>query len=225
MKLSYDPGGYLFYCLSEAADKPKLRCLMNPKQGTKPTIEECIIIEDSEDELEVENAKCPLKIKEVFPCGLSAGCNENRTNDEPEHLLRCLIVKILKESDTHSVHIETICVSLSELYKYFSQIPIYKLVQQVRKIISDGGFPNQTRIILEENQQCVLLQSEYEEESESKDRCSTPMRSKSLVANVAIDDDLSAAKETSLVCFVFFCRFVLIFTKIFSKFYLYHRFR
>lgn len=158
MKVLYEPGGELRSCVIETEDKCRIRCLMSPE---KPDIE-FITIEDSEDEGLLENAKCPLKIKEIFPCAITTGCNTSRTDDEPEHLLRCLLVKTLKEIDKPSIHIEQVCTSLSKRYKYFFTTPIYELVKAIKDIIRAGDFPENIRIFLDQKENCLLQPAEVE---------------------------------------------------------------
>lgn len=155
MNVIYEPGGELESCVFETTNKCKIRCLMSPKEP------EIITIDDSEDEEKPEDNQCSVKIKEAFPCANSSGCNINRKGDEPEHLLRCLLVKLLTEIDTPSIHIESICTALSKRYEYFFTTPIYRLVQGIKDLIQIGDFPNNIRIVLDEKGYCFLLRTEW----------------------------------------------------------------
>lgn len=152
MKVIYEPGGKQESCFIETIDS-RIRCLMSTEEA------EVITIEDSEDEDQAEDNQIA---DEIFPCGVSTGCNTSRKDNEPEHLLRCLLVKILMEIDTPSIHIEAICTSLSKRYDYFFTTPIYRLVQGIKDLIQIGDFLDNIRIVLDDNGFCFLLRTDWE---------------------------------------------------------------
>ncbi|KAL5293057.1 hypothetical protein ACFFRR_011682 [Megaselia abdita] len=146
-------------CFFETEDKSVIYSLMDPDLLKES---ETIFIDDSDDVEIVENAKSLLKIKDVFPCGISSGCNPTKREDEPEHLLQCLLVKILKEFKTPSIHIEQICTIFSKRYKFFYNIPPYKLVRMIKDTIKRKNCLNQYKIVFSGKEHCVLLPSEDE---------------------------------------------------------------
>lgn len=100
-----------------------------------------------------------IKIEEeTFPCD-TAGCDTKEIREylEPEHKLQCLIVKILQESETASIHIEEMCAILSRSYQFYYNIANYILVKMIRDLIDTEHFVNGTTIILNEDDHCVLL--------------------------------------------------------------------
>ncbi|KAL5293056.1 hypothetical protein ACFFRR_011681 [Megaselia abdita] len=146
-------------CYFETAEKSMVCSLMSLDERVK---NETIVIDDCDDVEIVENLKKGLRIKEIFPCSVSTGCNENRKKYQPEHLLQCLLVKILKEFKNPNIHIENICSMLSKRYKFFYNIPPYDLVRMIKDTIKNKKFLKKFKIVLSEKNHCVLLPSEDE---------------------------------------------------------------
>ncbi|KAL5293058.1 hypothetical protein ACFFRR_011683 [Megaselia abdita] len=101
-------------------------------------------------------------VEDVFPCGVSTGCNKSRTENEPEHLLQCLLVKILKEFKKPNVHIEQLCSILSKRYKMFNNIPIQTFICRIKDAINKKSSVKEYKIVLSDEDHCILLPSEKE---------------------------------------------------------------
>lgn len=161
MEVIQRPGGKLPTCSFETANKSVIYCLMNP-ENLRPE-SEVITIEDEDDVTIIENRKGLLKMKELFPCAVSTGCRKSPNAGEPEHILRCLIVKILKEFKTPNIYIEQLCTILSKRYKYYYSIPPYTLVRMIKDAINKTeDFLKTYKIMLNEKQHCILLPNEDE---------------------------------------------------------------
>lgn len=102
----------------------------------------------------------------MFPCSKSHGCNSKsaKEDQEPEHSLLCLAVKILKESKKSSIFIEDLCFTLAEQYPYYHQIPIYKLKRMINNIIQDEQNVEHYKLVLNENNHCVLQTNIFKSE-------------------------------------------------------------
>lgn len=149
-------------CYFETTDNSSVCCIMNTKK--KNLENEVILIDDSDDVGIAENAK----LKDVFPCTVTR-CNESREHGEPEHALQCLIVKILKENKP-PVHIEKLCTYLSKRYKYYYNIPYYRLVPLIKSSIkTQQSRLKHLKVVLNEKDECVLLPNEDEDEVISLD--------------------------------------------------------
>lgn len=156
MEVIQRQGGKLPTCFFETENKSVIYCLMNPEHLRPQS--EVISIEDSDDVSIIENRKGLLKMKDIFPCAVSTGCNKSPNVGEPEHMLRCLIVKILKEFRTPNIHIEQLCTILSKRYKYFYNMPPYTLVRRIKDAINNSeDFLKIYKIVLNEKEHCVLL--------------------------------------------------------------------
>lgn len=93
-----------------------------------------------------------------FPCSIKSGCNKQPQDErEPRHTLLCLLVKILQESSTPSLLIEKIRTVLSESYRYYYNIPPFKLIRMIRQTIGNENNFKSFKIILTDDDHCIWL--------------------------------------------------------------------
>lgn len=110
-----------------------------------------LIIGDSDDVEIIDTVRSAPRTKERFPCSTS-GCNskESTDNGQPEHMLLCLIVKILEQFTIPNIHIDQLSKILSKRYSYFSNKPIKDLIQNEQSF-------RDYKIVLNERNRCVLI--------------------------------------------------------------------
>ncbi|KAL5287893.1 hypothetical protein ACFFRR_008626 [Megaselia abdita] len=145
----------------ETSDNTIVHCLMNSYDHEENDNNEVVILEDNAE----------------FPCGISTGCNNQRQHNEPEHILNCIIVKILKEHEESTIHIQQLCSILSKNYTYFENIPRLKLILIIKGSIKTEDFIKHYKIYLKEHNYCSLQNNDEVIVLDSEDE-ETPTSSK-----------------------------------------------
>lgn len=155
-----------------------------------------------------EKCSFRLNIEEIFPCAELRGCNiSGEEDDEPEHLLPCILIKFLKDSGK-PIHIKELCSSLSKHYKFFDYIPLFEIIEQVKCIVNTNGFMRNYKMVLISNY-LYLLQPDKElignldlkTENEQSKKPSEVHHYPRNPLEVKIEDILACVKKMGLLTF------------------------